>query len=115
MGSIGICPCCGRRIQGEVISSTTSGEMKAGITFGVKTGSKLALGGGATTTGAAIGAAVGSIIPVVGTYIGAAVGGAVAHYAADVALDAAYDAVANELCPGDYCYYCDLCDMYWIS
>lgn len=115
MGSIGICPCCGRQIQGEVISNTTSDEMKAGIKFGVKTGSKLALGGGATTTGAAIGAAVGSIIPVVGTYIGAAVGGAVAHYAADIALDAAYDAVANELCPGDYGYYCDSCDMYWTS
>ena len=109
------CPCCG----GLVFSTTNNENLRKGIKFGTKTaikyGAKELLGGGATSTGAAIGASIGSIVPVVGTFVGGVIGGAVAHVAADAVLDVAYDEAEKRIAPQNHYFHCYKCDITWNS
>lgn len=109
------CPCCGN----WVFSTTNNENLRKGIKFGTKTaikyGAKELLGGGATSTGAAIGASIGSVVPVIGTFVGGVIGGAVAHVAADAVLDVAYDEAEKRIAPQIHYFHCYTCDLEWTS
>ena len=109
------CPCCGEIIQGHMNNENLRKGIKFGTKTAIKFGAKELLGGGATSTGAAIGATLGSVVPVVGTYVGAVIGGAVAHVAADAALDAVYDEAEKRIAPQTHYFYCYNCNLEWNS